>query len=53
MTVREGLNSALDEEMAYDDKVFIIGEEVGEYQGAYKVSSKQVPLHIFPQLCRI
>ncbi|GAQ91027.1 pyruvate dehydrogenase E1 component subunit beta [Klebsormidium nitens] len=38
MTVREGLNSALDEEMAYDDKVFIIGEEVGEYQGAYKIT---------------
>ncbi|XVF49547.1 hypothetical protein PTKIN_Ptkin04bG0021500 [Pterospermum kingtungense] len=38
MTVREALNSALDEEMAADPKVLLIGEEVGEYQGAYKVS---------------
>ncbi|OMO93783.1 hypothetical protein COLO4_16676 [Corchorus olitorius] len=38
MTVREALNSALDEEMAADPRVFIIGEEVGEYQGAYKVT---------------
>lgn len=37
MTVRDALNSAMDEEMARDDKVFIMGEEVGEYQGAYKV----------------
>ena len=36
MTVRDALNSALDEEMARDGKVFIMGEEVGEYQGAYK-----------------
>lgn len=38
LTVREALNSALDEEMAADEKVFIIGEEVGEYQGAYKIT---------------
>lgn len=38
LTVRDALNSALDEEMAADPKVFIMGEEVGEYQGAYKVS---------------
>lgn len=38
MTVRDALNSAMDEEMARDDKVFIIGEEVGQYQGAYKIS---------------
>ncbi|KAK4762425.1 hypothetical protein SAY86_008193 [Trapa natans] len=38
MTVREALNSALDEEMSADPKVFIMGEEVGEYQGAYKIS---------------
>jgi pyruvate dehydrogenase E1 component beta subunit len=37
ITVREALNSALDEEMGRDDKVFIIGEEVAEYNGAYKV----------------
>jgi len=38
MTARDALNSALDEEMARDESVFILGEEVGEYQGAYKVT---------------
>ncbi|GFR44218.1 hypothetical protein Agub_g5406 [Astrephomene gubernaculifera] len=38
MTVRDALNSALDEELARDDKVYILGEEVGEYQGAYKIT---------------
>ena len=38
MTVRDALNSALDEEMARDDSVFIMGEEVAQYQGAYKVT---------------
>lgn len=38
MTVRDALNSALDEEMSADPKVFLMGEEVGEYQGAYKVT---------------
>lgn len=38
MTVRDALNSALDEEMAKDEKVFIIGEEVAQYDGAYKVT---------------
>ncbi|KAJ0896105.1 putative pyruvate dehydrogenase (acetyl-transferring) [Helianthus annuus] len=38
MTVRDALNSALDEEMAADPNVFVMGEEVGEYQGAYKIT---------------
>ena len=38
VTMREALNQALDEELANNDKVFLIGEEVGDYQGAYKVS---------------
>jgi len=38
MSVRDALNSAMDEEMDRDSKVFIIGEEVGEYQGAYKIT---------------
>jgi pyruvate dehydrogenase E1 component beta subunit len=38
ITVREALNSALDEEMAADPSVFMMGEEVGEYQGAYKIT---------------
>jgi pyruvate dehydrogenase E1 component beta subunit len=37
-TVREALRDAMAEEMRRDDTVFLIGEEVGEYQGAYKVS---------------
>ena len=31
------MNSALDEELARDSKVFLIGEEVAQYNGAYKV----------------
>lgn len=38
VTVREALNQALDEEMARDRRVFIIGEEVGHYNGPYKVT---------------
>lgn len=38
ITYREALRQAMDEEMARDDKVFIIGEEVAEYEGAYKVT---------------
>lgn len=39
LTVRDALNQALDEEMARDDKVFLLGEEVAQYDGAYKVRS--------------
>ena len=35
---REALNEAMTEEMRRDDKVFLLGEEVAEYNGAYKVS---------------
>ena len=38
MTYRDALNSALDEELARDSSVFIIGEEVAQYNGAYKVT---------------
>jgi pyruvate dehydrogenase E1 component beta subunit len=38
MTYREALTSALREELARDDRVFLMGEEVAEYNGAYKVS---------------
>ena len=38
LTVREAINSAIAEEMRLDEDVFLMGEEVGEYQGAYKVS---------------
>ena len=38
MTVREALREAMSEEMRRDPTVFLMGEEVGEYQGAYKIS---------------
>ena len=38
MTVREALREAMAEEMRRDPNVFLMGEEVGEYQGAYKIS---------------
>jgi pyruvate dehydrogenase E1 component beta subunit len=38
VTMREALNQALREEMLRDENVFLMGEEVGEYQGAYKVT---------------
>ena len=37
-TVREALRDAMAEEMRRDEAVFLMGEEVGEYQGAYKIS---------------
>ena len=36
LTVRDALNQALDEELARDDRVFVMGEEVAQYDGAYK-----------------
>lgn len=39
LTVRDAINKALDEEMERDKNVFILGEEVGQYQGAYKVTA--------------
>ncbi len=38
MTVREALRDAMAEEMRRDKKIFLMGEEVAQYQGAYKVS---------------
>ena len=38
ITVREALRDAMAEEMRRDDTVFLMGEEVAQYQGAYKVS---------------
>ncbi|MEO7491127.1 MAG: pyruvate dehydrogenase complex E1 component subunit beta [Sphingomicrobium sp.] len=38
MTLREALRDAMAEEMRRDDRVFVMGEEVAEYQGAYKVT---------------
>lgn len=38
MTVREALNEAMAEEMEKNEKVFVLGEEVAQYNGAYKVT---------------
>ncbi|KAK8249488.1 pyruvate dehydrogenase E1, beta subunit [Phyllosticta capitalensis] len=38
MTVREALNEAMVEEMEKNEKVFVLGEEVAQYNGAYKVT---------------
>ena len=38
LTLREALRDAMAEEMRADDRVFVIGEEVAQYQGAYKVT---------------
>jgi pyruvate dehydrogenase E1 component beta subunit len=38
MTVREALREAMSEEMRRDEKIYLMGEEVAEYNGAYKVS---------------
>ena len=38
MTVREALRDAMAEEMRKDERVFVMGEEVAQYQGAYKVT---------------
>ena len=42
MAVRDALNSAMDEEMERDENVFLIGEEIAQYQGAYKVRNEYV-----------
>lgn len=38
LTNRQALNQALSEELARDPSVYLIGEEVAQYQGAYKIS---------------
>lgn len=45
MSVRDALNSAMDEEIERDENVFLIGEEVAKYDGAYKVSKGLLAKH--------
>lgn len=45
MTCREAIYSAMDEELARDEKVFLMGEEVAKYYGAYKVSKDLFEKH--------
>lgn len=49
LTVRDALNSAIREEMQRDEKVFIMGEEVAQYQGAYKVTARLRSLALQPR----
>jgi pyruvate dehydrogenase E1 component beta subunit len=42
-TVREALTTAMEEEMIRDETVFVMGEEVARYNGAYKVCGSQKP----------
>lgn len=40
MMVRDALNQAMDEELERDERVYLLGEEVAQYDGAYKVSRR-------------
>lgn len=42
VTVRDALNQAMDEELERDERVFLLGEEVAQYDGAYKVRRRSV-----------
>lgn len=48
VTVRDALNQAMDEEMERDERVFLMGEEVAQYDGAYKVSGCSTVVNILP-----
>ena len=39
VTYREALRRALDEELARDESVYLIGEEIGRFEGSYKVTA--------------
>lgn len=47
MTVREALNVAMEEEMIRDKNVFVMGEEVARYNGAYKVRCVDRGCHLW------
>ena len=49
MTVREALNAAMEEEMLRDENVFVMGEEVARYNGAYKVHKLNRPWLYYTQ----
>lgn len=46
LTVRDALNTAIDEEMDRDNRVFVLGEEVAQYDGAYKVRSQYLRVRL-------
>ena len=41
--IREAINQAIDEEMARDEKVFVIGEEVAQYPGCIQSNQGTIP----------
>ena len=45
LMVRDALNQALDEELERDERVFLIGEEVAQYDGAYKVIESKIIIY--------
>ena len=45
VTVREAINQGMDEELERDEKVFLLGEEVAQYDGAYKVTKRKKTLY--------
>lgn len=45
ITFREAIRQAIDEEIARDERVFILGEEVAQYDGAYKVTQGLLSKH--------
>lgn len=51
MTVREALNAAMEEEMIRDESVFVLGEEVARYNGAYKVPCALISDRFFKLNC--
>lgn len=54
MTVRDALNAAMEEEMIKDEGVFIMGEEVARYNGAYKASKQPYRVrNIWPWLLTV
>ena len=50
MTVREAINQGMDEELERDEKVFLLGEEVAQYVGAYKESNKKKKKNHYTEL---
>jgi hypothetical protein len=54
MACRDALNHAMEQEMARDESVFIMGEEVAQYNGAYKVTKVReecLSLHVCVCVC--
>ena len=52
ITLREAIGEAMSEEMRRDDSVFLMGEEVAEYNGAYKVSKGMLDILLIYSLSR-